>query len=201
MTEKELILVESYTTENEAAGAALSGPMSSAALAKVPRETQGLLLRMFRDPYLLEKPERRDLADRLRSCVRQNPEVAELRVLLGMALCVNFEVPDAIEELRESVRLDPNSYIAQLKMGELWMRLRVMDKAEEHTRRAGLLASNMAQSELARRQGASIRAMKHAGIERGGYKSPWLLLTRVFRRLSKQRPSEMPAVLESVDAN
>ena len=51
------------------------------------------------------------------------------------------------------------------------MRLRVMDKAEEHTQRAALLAQNHVQSELARRQAATIRTMKRAGIERGGYKA------------------------------
>ena len=48
-----------------------------------------------------------------------------------------------------------------------------MDKAEEHTRPAALLAQNMAQSELARRQAATIRTMKREGIERGGYKIRW----------------------------
>ena len=91
---------------------------------------------MFADPYLLDKTERADLVGQLRECVAANPEVSELRVLFGMALCVNFEVPDAIEELREGVRLSPNSFIAHLKMGELWMRLRVMNKAAEHTQRA-----------------------------------------------------------------
>ncbi len=76
-------------------------------------------------------------------------------------------------QLEESVRLAPNSFIAQLKLGELWMRLRAMDKAEEHTRLAGLLAQSLAQSELARRQAATIRTMRREGIERGGYKSPW----------------------------
>jgi len=34
-----------------------------------------------------------------------------------MALCVNLEVQEAMEELREGVRLAPDSFIAQLKMG------------------------------------------------------------------------------------
>src|SRR6202007_422935 len=67
---------------------------------------------------------------------------------------------------------------------------RVMDKAEEHTQRAARLAVNLAQAELARRQGASIRAMKHAGIERGGYKRPWTIVTAVVRRLSRRESSE-----------
>src|SRR6202008_1803977 len=127
---------------------------------------------------------------------RANPEVSELRVLFGMALCVDFNVKDAIEEFREGVRLAPNSFIARLKMGELWMRLRVMDKAEEHTRRAALLAGNRVQAELARRQGASIRAMKHAGVERGGYKSPWTIVTRVLRRFRRNESREVIVTAE-----
>ena len=83
---------------------------------------------------------------------------------------------------RESVRLAPNSFIAQLKMGELWMRLRVMDKAEEHTRLAAMLAQNLAQSDLARRQAATIRTMKREGIERGGYGTPLQKLAASVRR-------------------
>jgi hypothetical protein len=171
-------------------GDALSARPASSSLGLVPQKTQGLMLRMFADPNVLDKAQRADLVAELRECVQAHPQVSELRVLLGMALCVNFEVPDAIEELREGVRLAPDSFIAQLKMGELWMRLRVMTKAEEHTQRAALLAANRVQAELARRQGASIRAMKHAGIERGGYKSPWTLVARLVRRLRRRESSE-----------
>jgi tetratricopeptide (TPR) repeat protein len=134
---------------------------------------------MFADPHLLEPEERQDLASQLRDAAAENPEVAELRVLLGMALCVNLEIQPAIEELRTAVRLAPQSFIAHLKMGELWMRLRVVDKADEHTRQAALLAGNLAQSELARRQAASIRTMRREGIERGGYKSPLAFFGRL----------------------
>jgi hypothetical protein len=109
-----------------------------------------------------------------------------------MALCVNLEVQQAMEELREGVRLAPDSFIAQLKMGELWMRLRVCRKAEEHTRQAALLAQNLAQSELARRQAAAIRTMLRQGVERGGYRSPFALLGRL-RRLW-QRPQDEAVV-------
>lgn len=172
----------------------LSARVSSLALASIPPQTQGLLLRMFSDPYLLEKDDSASLVAQLRDCVQQYPQVSELRVLLGMALCVNFDPQAAIEELRESVRLAPNSFIAQLKMGELWMRLRVMDKAEEHTRLAALLSQSMAQSELARRQAATIRTMKREGIERGGYKTPWSKITRPLRRLFTRNRGEAVAL-------
>jgi len=174
----------------------LSARVSSLALASIPQETQGLLLRMFADPYILEKDERAGLVAQLRDCVTQYPEVSELRVLLGMALCVNLDAQAAIEELRESVRLAPNSFIAQLKLGELWMHLRVVDKAEEHTRLAALLSQSLAQSELARRQAASLRTMKREGIERGGYKSPFGAVTHVFRRLWARPRSEASVSLD-----
>jgi tetratricopeptide (TPR) repeat protein len=174
----------------------LSERVSALALSSIPSETQNLLLRMFADPYLLEKEDRGSLVEQLRECVAQYPHVSELRVLLGMALCVSLDAQAAIGQLEESVRLAPNSFIAQLKLGELWMRLRAMQKAEEHTRLAGLLAQSLAQSELARRQAATIRTMRREGIERGGYKSPWSWIARPLRRLWTRNRSEPSVALD-----
>jgi len=173
----------------------LAANASSPVLARIPVKTQGSLLRMFADPHLLEKQERAELVQGLRECVRANPEVSELRVLYGMALCVDFKVQDAIEELSEGVRLAPDSFIANLKMGELWMRLRVIEKAEEHTHQAALLARNMMQSELARRQAATLRTLVHNGIKRDGpaYKGPWFLVTSL-RKLWKRDRAEGEAL-------
>src|SRR5712692_9306359 len=178
---------------------ALAANASSPVLARIPVKTQGSLLRMFADPHLLEKQERADLVQGLRECVQTNPDVSELRVLFGMALCVDFKVQDAIEELREGVRLAPDSFIANLKMGELWMRLRVIEKAEEHTHHAALLARNMMQSELARRQAATLRTLVHNGIKREGpsYKGPWYVVT-ALRKLWKRDRAEGEA-LAAVD--
>jgi hypothetical protein len=178
------------------ANSGLSERVSALALSSIPSKTQSLLLRMFADPYLLEKEDRGILVEQLRECVAQYPHVSELRVLLGMALCVNLDAQAAIGQLEESVRLAPNSFIAQLKLGELWMRLRAMQKAEEHTRMAGLLAQSLAQSELARRQAATIRTMRREGIERGGYKSPWSWIARPLRRLWTRNRSEPSVALD-----
>jgi hypothetical protein len=173
---------------------ALNARVSSLALASLNSQTQSLLWRMFSDPYLLEKEEKQILVAQLRDCVAKFPQVSELRVLLGMVLCVNLDVHAAIEELKESVRLAPNSFIAQLKLGELWMRLRVCDKAEEHTRTASLLAQNFAQSELARKQAATIRTFNREGIERGGYTSPFAFVVSFFRDLWPRRRQTAVAV-------
>ncbi len=184
MNEAKFVNPDARMTTNVQNAEALVANASSSVLARIPVKTQGSLLRMFADPHLLEKQERADLVHGLRECVRAHPEVSELRVLYGMALCVDFKVENAIEELREGVRLAPDSFIAHLKMGELWMRLRVTEKAEEHTHQAALLARNMMQSELARRQAATIRTLVHNGIKRDGpsYRGPWHLVS-LLRRL------------------
>lgn len=169
-----------------------SAPLS---LASVPAQIQGLLLRMFADPRVLSKAETADLVTQLRQCVEETPHASDLRVIFGMTLCVNLEAQAAMEELAEAVRLAPQSFIAHLKMGELWMRLRVMNKAEDHTRQAALLAQNLAQSGLARRQAAAIRTMRQNGIERGGYThKPWLSWARLRRIFSRRRHEELAPV-------
>jgi hypothetical protein len=153
------------------------------------------LMRMFRDPRVLEPHERGNLIVQLRKAADLAPHVAEVRVLLGMALCVDLQVQDALEELREASRLAPDSFIARLKFGELLMRLRICEQASEETHQAALLASNAAQSDLARKQAATIRVMMREGIERGGYGG---FISRLFspRRKSKLQ-SNSPVLVGS----
>ncbi len=162
-------------------------PLAPMSLAAVPGRAQGLLLRMFADPRVLAKEEGIELVAGLREAIARQPGVSDLHVLLGMALCVTLDAQTAIDELCEGVRLAPDSYIAHLKMGELWMRLRVMDKAENHTRQATLLAGNMAQADIARQQATRIRTMKREGVERSGYRTPWLSLVRLKGLWTKVR--------------
>jgi len=173
---------------NENSSNDLNTTWASQALASASPKTRGMLRRMFADPRMLEKPERAELVSELRLCVRQYPKVSELRVVYGMALCVNLNVQEAMEELAEAVSLDPNSFIAHLKMGELWMRLRVCEKALDHTTQASRLAENLAQSEMARRQATALRTIMREGVQRGGYsRSSWFSLGRLRRLWSRNR--------------
>jgi uncharacterized protein HemY len=149
--------------------------------------------RMFRDPRVLEAPERAQLVAQLRSAVDLHPEVAELRVLLGMALCVDLQAQQAMEELRIAVERAPDCFIARLKYGELLMRLRICQPAAEETHKAAQLAANAAQSEMARRQAATIRTMLREGIERGGYAGLLSKMLRLNRRSKEQ--STLPALV------
>jgi Flp pilus assembly protein TadD len=155
----------------------------------VDQATSDQLQRMFRDPRVLEGAERKDLITQLQAAVERLPNVPEVRVLYGMALCVDLQAQEALEQLRTASEQAPDCFIARLKYGELLMRLRVCDKAAEETHRAAVLATNGAQSEMARRQAATIRTMRREGVERGGYQS---LIGRLFR--SRRNSSEVEIV-------
>jgi hypothetical protein len=158
-------------------------------------QTAHTLERMFRDPRVLEPEERGELIAQLRNAVALAPHVPEVRVLLGMALCVDLKAQEALEELREATRRAPDCFIARLKFGELLMRLRICRQAEEETHKAAQLATNAAQSELARRQAATIRTMLREGIERGGYGGVFKRMLG-FRRKSTQ-PGNAPVLVVS----
>jgi hypothetical protein len=127
--------------------------------------------------------------------VALHPKVPELRVLLGMALCVDYNIQPAMEELKLSVEMAPDNFLARLKYAELLMRLRICTKAAEETHKAALLAANPVQSEMARRQAAAIRTMLQQGIERGGYTGIFSRITRLWRRPSRADQGRAKAAL------
>jgi hypothetical protein len=182
----------------EPAGKMFLAPASSAPLslpAAIDPETGRLLQRMFRDPRVLESDERASLVAQLRSAVELEPHVPEIRVLYGMALSVDLQVQESLEQLRESTRQAPDCFIARLKFGEILMRLRICDQAAEHTQKAAELAVNDMQADLARRQATTIRTMRREGIERGGLGK---ILPRWVPRGRKSRKQEtLPALAGS----
>ena len=184
--------------DTESAGPVILAPASPAPLSlpsAIGSETARLLQRMFRDPRVLDRDERASLVTQLRSAVELEPRVAEIRVLYGMALSVDLQVQEALEQLRESTRQAPDCFIARLKFGELLMRLRICDQAAEHTQMAAELAANDMQADLARRQAATIRTMRREGIERGGLGA---ILPRWVPRGRKARKQEtVPALAGS----
>lgn len=160
--------------------------------AVLGQDASDQLQRMFRDPRVLQPNERQDLIARLREAVELAPQVPEIRVMLGMALCVDLQAQEAMEQMRQAVQQAPDSFIARLKFGELLMRLRICDQAAEHTQKAAEFASNEVQSDMARRQAATIRTMRREGIERGGFNS---LRSRLIPRSRKSRQQDSQPVL------
>jgi predicted Zn-dependent protease len=188
-----LLSIQEHHEEDEV----LPMPQSSqiALSSAVPQRTQQQLVRMFRDPYVLAKDERNVLIHDLRDALAASPYTVELHILLGMALCVDFQVQEAMELLRVAVKIDPDNFLVHLKYGELLMRLRICDQASDETRKAAMLAANPVQSELARRQAATLRTMLRDGIERGGYNG---ILSRIAGLLRKGRTESPTREMTSV---
>jgi hypothetical protein len=187
------ISVESRPQEASQISIASSTPAALTWPASLRGDTSSLLLRMFRDPRVLEPHERVDLIARLRTAVELEPRVPEIRVLLGMVLCVDLQAQEALEQLREATRQAPDCFIARLKFGELLLRLRICSQAAEETQKASQLATNDFQAELARKQAATIRTMLREGVERGGYNRLVSLLTPVRRRFNKRETAPVLA--------
>ena len=179
------VLANSASTEIRELAITLPVPSSIAWPSILAAGSDNLLGRMFRDPRALGPSERGDLIAQLRSALEIEPHVPELRVLLGMALCVDLQPQEALEQLRDATLQAPECFIAHLKFGELLMRLRICDQAAVETQRAAQLASNAYQSELARKQAATLRTMLREGIERGGYSNILSRLIPFRRRTSK----------------
>ena len=71
-----------------------------------------------------------------------------------------------------NVALAPASFWPQLKYAELHYRLRVLNKAEEHTLQALNLASNGWQLSVARKQLQEIRTLKHTCVRNVEWTKP-----------------------------
>lgn len=181
----------------ESSVAIVPEPLQSTPVQRIPAPARTHLARMFRDPYVLEKDERIELIQQLQEAVALEPAFPELRVLLGMALCVNLDVQDALEELREAAEVAPDNFLARLKFGELLMRLRIGSRAAEETQAAARLAANPIQAELARKQAAAIRAMQREGVERGGYGKLHAGFQRIARWFGRAEENPIPVALSS----
>src|SRR6185436_10994302 len=75
-----------------------------------------------------------------------------------------YEVDKSMESLETAVSLDPGSFWAQLKYGELNYRLRILNRAEEETLKALPLAANRWQLAIARKQLQDIRGLKQSCV-------------------------------------
>jgi|SRR6185436_3334790 len=126
----------------------------------------------WRDPHTIAPGELTAYIAHLERACLENPQSADLRTCLGMAHAVNYDVPGSMEALEEARRLEPDNFWAQLKYAELHYRLRVLDTAEEETRRAADLAGSPVQLALARKQLQEIRALKQSCVRNVHWTKP-----------------------------
>ena len=90
----------------------------------------------WRDPHTVSPEDISACIQRLERACLAEPRSADLRTCLGMAYAVNFEVSKSMDALEAAVVIDPNNFWARLKYSELHYRLRILNRAEDETRKA-----------------------------------------------------------------
>jgi len=137
----------------------------------------------WRDPQSVSKAELAIHISSLERACQENPRSADLRTCLGMAYAMNYDVYKSMDVLEQAVDLDETHFFAQLKLSELFYRLRALPKAEEETLRAVNLAQNGWELSLARKQLQEIRRLIREGTQKPAWvkslKMPALALVAV----------------------
>ena len=126
----------------------------------------------WRDPHTVSKEELALHISSLEKGCAENPHSADLRTCLGMAYAMNFEAYKSMDALEAAVKLDETHFFAQLKLSELFYRLRALPKAEEETLKALNLAQNAWELSLARRQLQEIRRLIREGTQKPAWNKP-----------------------------
>ena len=129
----------------------------------------------WRDPHSVPAAELAAFIQQLRVSCEQSPRSAELRTCLGIALAMDYNVYESLDALEQAVLLDPRSFFAQVKYGELFFRIRALVRAEEETVKALNLAETPWELSLARKQLQEIRSLSKAGNVRPVLLKPLLL--------------------------
>ena len=152
---------------------------------------------MFRDPYLLEKEERVELVQQLRVAVSLEPNVPELRVFLGHGSVRQLRRSGRATELREAARLDPTNFVVTATHIGSFYALRVCTEAAEELE---LPQSRLRrrQSELARRQTATIRTHAARGCRGGGAGIELKVLGQIGRLFARRNEANPRSQLTPV---
>jgi len=117
----------------------------------------------WRDPHSVPPGELAKVIASLTEACALNPANADLRVCLGIARAMNYDVYSSLDALEEARALEPRNFFAQFKFAELQYRLRALHVAETETLQALELASNPWELAQARRQLSEIRRMTREG--------------------------------------
>ena len=123
-------------------------------------------LPLWRDPQGVPLAVRKNNVKALEKACLENSKSPDLQACLAMAHAVNFDSYQSIDALERALQLDPNHYFAQLKLGEIWWRLRALTPAEEETIKALNLAKNQDEYQVARAQLKTIRAAAQSSAMR-----------------------------------
>lgn len=117
----------------------------------------------WRDPHSVPPQKLAEVITSLKEACALNPANVDLRVCLGIAHAMNYDVYSSMDVLEEARALEPRNFFAQFKFAELQYRLRALNVAETETLQALELASTPWELAQARHQLSEIRRMTREG--------------------------------------
>ena len=120
----------------------------------------------WRDPHTVSPTQLAKYIGILERACEENPRSADVRTCLGMAYAMNYEVYKSMDALEYAVQVEPEHFFAQLKLSELYYRLRALVRAEQDTLKALDLATNAWELSLARKQLQEIRKLMREGTQK-----------------------------------
>jgi hypothetical protein len=126
----------------------------------------------WRDPHTVSPAELTEYIGFLEKACEDHPQSADIHTCLGMAYAMNFEAYKSMDVLEKAVKIDETHFFAQLKLSELWYRLRGLQRAEQETLKALQLAGNAWELSLARKQLQTIRELMRAGTQKPEWNKP-----------------------------
>jgi hypothetical protein len=126
----------------------------------------------WRDPHGVSPVDLAVYIQQLEKACLANPQSADLRTYLGMAHAVNYDAQKSMDALEDARTVDPDNFWAQLKYAELHYRLRILNRAEEETRRAADLATTPLQLAVARQQMKEIRTLQQSSVRNVEWTKP-----------------------------
>ena len=142
----------------------------------------------WRDPHTVPPDQLAEVIAYLKEACDLNPDIAELRICLGMAYAMNYDLYQSMDALEEATGLDADHFFARFKYAELFFRLRALPRAEQETLQALRLAGNASEMSLARKQLQEIRRLINEGTQKPAWVKPLagpvVLLLALFVTLS-----------------
>ena len=147
----------------------ISHPLTASALAPAERELAHAtgLSRLpaipWRDPHTVSPQKLAEVIAAFKEACALSPENADIRVCLGIAYAMNYDVYLSMDVLEEARTLEPQNFLAQFKYAELQYRLRALEVAEAETHKALVLASTPWELGQARYQLSEIRRLRREG--------------------------------------
>jgi len=120
--------------------------------------------------------------------VLQAPDCAEVRIFLGLANALTFNIYPALDQLEKATELQPGSFAAHFTLAQLNFKLRIPEKGYGAAREALRCARTLEQRAMLTQLLKEERARERNGIARPSFSKPW------FHRLFRKHTAAMAVV-------